>query len=157
MNDVTVAVRRLPHGADLDLPGYATAESAGLDLLAAVEGDVVLAPGERRLIPTGIAISLPRGTEAQVRPRSGLALKHGITCLNSPGTIDADYRGEVGIILINLGQEAFTVSRGMRIAQLVIAALRRAAWQEVEDLDESARGDGGFGSTGLAADGNRVG
>jgi dUTP pyrophosphatase len=140
MNDVTVAVRRLPHGADLDLPGYATAESAGLDLLAAVEGDVVLAPGERRLIPTGIAISLPRGTEAQVRPRSGLALKHGITCLNSPGTIDADYRGEIGIILINLGQ-----------------ALRRAAWQEVEDLDESARGDGGFGSTGLAADGHRVG
>jgi len=150
MNEVTVAVRRLPHGADLDLPRYATAESAGLDLLAAVEGDVVLAPGERRLIPTGIAISLPGGTEAQVRPRSGLALKHGITCLNSPGTIDADYRGEVGIILINLGQEPFTVSRGMRIAQLVIAALRRAAWQEVEDLDESARGAGGFGSTGLA-------
>ena len=150
MSALTVAVRRLPHGWDQDLPDYATAESAGMDLLAAVDADLVLAPGARALVPTGIAIALPHGTEAQVRPRSGLALKHGITCLNAPGTIDADYRGEIGVILINHGEGPFTVSRGMRIAQLVIAEVRRAAWREVEDLDESARGDGGFGSTGLA-------
>ena len=134
MNTITVAVRRLPHGADLELPRYATAESAGLDLLAAVAEAQVLEPGERRLIPTGIAIALPAGTEAQVRPRSGLALKHGITCLNSPGTIDADYRGEIGVILINLGQEPFAVSRGMRIAQMVIAELRQARWSETETI-----------------------
>jgi len=122
--------------------------SAGMDLLAAVETAVELAPGERRLIPSGIAIALPAGTEAQVRPRSGLALKHGITVLNAPGTIDADYRGEVGVILINLGQEPFTINRGDRIAQLVIAAYTRARWQVVEALDDSARGAGGFGSTG---------
>ena len=143
-----VALLRLPHGADLALPGYATEMSAGMDLLAAVETAVVLAPGERRLIPSGIAIALPAGTEAQVRPRSGLALKHGITVLNAPGTIDADYRGEVGVILINLGQESFTIHRGDRIAQLVIAAYTRARWQVVEALDDSARGAGGFGSTG---------
>ena len=139
---------RLPHGADLALPGYATEMSAGMDLLAAVEAAVVLAPGERRLIPSGIAIALPAGTEAQVRPRSGLALKHGITVLNAPGTIDADYRGEVGVILINLSQEPFTINRGDRIAQLVIAAYTQARWQVVEVLDDSARGGGGFGSTG---------
>ena len=150
MNTITVAVRRLPHGADLELPHYATSESAGLDLVAAVEETQVLGPGERRLIPTGIAIALPPGTEAQVRPRSGLALKHGITCLNSPGTIDADYRGEIGVILINLGQEPFAVSRGMRIAQMVIAELRQAQWAEAENLEESARGAGGFGSTGIS-------
>jgi dUTP pyrophosphatase len=150
MNTITVAVRRLPHGADLELPRYATAESAGLDLLAAVAETQVLEPGERRLIPTGIAIALPAGTEAQVRPRSGLALKHGITCLNSPGTIDADYRGEIGVILINLGQEPFAVSRGMRIAQMVIAELRQARWSETENLEESFRGTGGFGSTGIS-------
>ncbi len=143
-----VALKRLPHGAGLALPGAATARSAGMDLLAAVEAEVVLAPGERRLIPSGIAIALPAGLEAQVRPRSGLALKHGITVLNAPGTIDADYRGEVGVILINLGQEAFTIRRGDRIAQLVIAAHVQAHWRVVEALDDSARGAGGFGSTG---------
>jgi dUTP pyrophosphatase len=143
-----VALTRLPHGADLALPAYATELSAGMDLLAAVEADVVLTPGERRLIPSGIAIALPAGTEAQVRPRSGLALKHGITVLNAPGTIDADYRGEIGVILINLGQEPFTIHRGDRIAQLVIAAHAQARWQVVETLDDSARGAGGFGSTG---------
>ena len=147
MTDVTIALRRLAHGEGLALPSYATDGSAGLDLLAAVEDEVVLAPGERRLVPTGIAIALPPGTEAQVRPRSGLALKHGITVLNSPGTIDSDYRGEVGVILINLGQAPFSIPRGSRIAQMVIAPVTRAAWQEVEDLEESARGAGGFGST----------
>jgi dUTP pyrophosphatase len=143
-----VALTRLPHGADLALPAYATELSAGMDLLAAVEADVVLTPGERRLIPSGIAIALPAGTEAQVRPRSGLALKHGITVLNAPGTIDADYRGEIGVILINLGEAPFTIHRGDRIAQLVIAAHAQARWQVVETLDDSARGAGGFGSTG---------
>ena len=143
-----VALKRLPHGTGLALPGYATELSAGMDLLAAVEATVVLAPGERRLIPSGIAIALPAGTEAQVRPRSGLALKHGITVLNAPGTIDADYRGEVGVILINLGQEPFAINRGDRIAQLVIAAHAQARWQVVEALDDSLRGAGGFGSTG---------
>ena len=149
MTPVEVAVRRLPHAADLPLPRYATAQSAGMDLLAALEDAVVLAPGERRLIPSGLAIALPAGYEAQVRPRSGLALKHGVTCLNTPGTIDADYRGEIGVILVNLGQEPFTIARGSRIAQLVVAAVDRAAWRPVELLEESARGDGGFGSTGL--------
>ena len=149
MTSVEVAVRRLPHAADLPLPRYATAQSAGMDLLAALESEVVLAPGERRLIPSGLAIALPAGYEAQVRPRSGLALKHGVTCLNTPGTIDADYRGEIGVILVNLGQEPFTIVRGSRIAQLVVAAVDRAAWRQVEMLEESERGDGGFGSTGL--------
>ncbi len=148
-----VELLRLPHGADLALPGYATEMSAGMDLLAAVEAAVVLAPGERRLIPSGIAIALPAGTEAQVRPRSGLALKHGITVLNSPGTVDADYRGEIGVILINLGQEPFTIRRGDRIAQLVIAAHAQARWRVVEALDDSDRGAGGFGSTGTTGGG----
>ena len=149
MSEVEVPIQRLAHGAGLPLPAYATAESAGLDLLAAVETDVTLYPGERKLIPTGLAIALPIGYEAQVRPRSGLALKHGITVLNAPGTVDADYRGEVGVILANLGKEAFTVARGSRIAQLVVAAHSRVAWQPSEALAESARGAGGFGSTGL--------
>ena len=145
---VRVGVVRLPHGADLPLPQYATEESAGLDLLAAVVSPVVLPPGQRALIPTGIAVALPRGYEAQVRPRSGLALKHGITVLNTPGTIDADYRGEVGVILVNLGQEPVEITRGMRIAQLVLAPATRAILAEVAELPESGRGDGGFGSTG---------
>ena len=148
MTETTVAVRCLPHGADLPLPAYATEGSAGLDLLAAVEGDVVLEPGERRLIPSGIAIALPRGLDAQVRPRSGLALKHGLSVLNAPGTIDADYRGEVGVILINLGREPVTLKRGERIAQMVVAPCRQIDWQPVESLEASARGAGGFGSTG---------
>ncbi len=150
-DDVTVAVRRLPHGAELPLPAYATLESAGLDLLAAIAEPIVLAPGERRLVPTGLALALPAGFEAQVRPRSGLALKHGLTVLNAPGTIDADYRGEVGVVLINHGQAAFTINRGERIAQLVVARHARVQWQAVADLDATERGAGGFGSTGLAA------
>ncbi len=150
--EVPVAVTRLAHGAGLPLPDYGTAQSAGMDLLAAVETDLVLAPGGRALVPTGISIALPEGYEAQVRPRSGLALKQGITILNSPGTIDADYRGEIGVVLANLGEAAFTVARGMRIAQLVIAPVSRIAWREVDELPESARGAGGFGSTGLGND-----
>lgn len=145
---VTVAVTRLPHGEGLSLPAYATDHAAGLDLLAAVAEPVVLQPGDRRLIPTGLAIALPEGHEAQVRPRSGLALKHGITVLNSPGTVDADYRGEVGVILANLGAEPFTVERGMRIAQMVVARHERVAWAETAELPATARGTGGFGSTG---------
>jgi len=145
---VDVRILRLPHGADLPLPDYATADSAGADLLAAVDAPLSLEPGQRALVPTGIAIALPSGYEAQVRPRSGLALKHGVTGLNSPGTIDADYRGEIGVILINHGGVAFTIERGMRIAQMVIAPVTLAQWQEVDSLDETARGAGGFGSTG---------
>ncbi|MCH8153746.1 MAG: dUTP diphosphatase [Proteobacteria bacterium] len=146
-----VPLQRLPHGAGLALPDYATELSAGVDLLAAIEADVVLQPGERKLIPSGIAIALPAGTEAQVRPRSGLALKHGVTVLNAPGTIDADYRGEVGVILINHGDAPFTVTRGARIAQMVIAPVTQASWRSVESLEKSTRGAGGFGSTGTAA------
>jgi len=145
-----VDVKRLPHGADLPLPEYATRDSAGMDLLAAVDGDRTLAPGKRMLVPTGLAIALPPGYEAQVRPRSGLALKNGITVLNSPGTVDADYRGEVGVILANLGDEPFVITRGMRIAQMVIAPVTRLVWAEVAELSDSARGAGGFGSTGTA-------
>jgi dUTP pyrophosphatase len=148
MNRLDVAIQRLAHGDDLALPSYETDHSVGMDLAAAVTSHVVLRPGERRLIPTGISIALPDGFEAQVRPRSGLALRNGITVLNSPGTIDADYRGEVGVILANLGDSDFTVSRGMRVAQLVVAPVSRVAWQVVETLPESGRGDGGFGSTG---------
>lgn len=144
-----VAVRRLPHGRDLPLPAYATAGAAGLDVVAAVAEPVTLAPGERRLIPTGLAIALPAGYEAQVRPRSGLALKHGIALVNSPGTIDEDYRGEVGIILINLGSDSFTINRGDRIAQIVVAPVTRALLAEVDELPDTARGAGGFGSTGV--------
>ena len=151
MTEARVPIRRLPHGAGLPLPAYATELSAGMDLLAAVEAPVTLDPGERRLLPTGVAIALPAGYEAQVRPRSGLALKHGVTVLNAPGTIDADYRGEVGVILANLGGEPYVVERGSRIAQLVIAPVARAAWQPAERLEESARGAGGFGSTGERA------
>ena len=145
---ITVDVVRLDHGRDLPLPDYATADAAGADLLAAVAEDLVLEPGHRALVPTGICIQLPAGFEAQVRPRSGLAIKHGVTALNSPGTIDADYRGEVGVILINHGQEPFRIERGMRIAQMVVAPVTRAAWRERDSLDDSERGAGGFGSTG---------
>jgi dUTP pyrophosphatase len=151
MAEVPVSVQRLPHGADLPLPAYATAQSAGLDLMAAVEGEIVLAPGARHLIPTGLAIALPAGFEAQVRPRSGLALKHGITVLNSPGTIDADYRGEVKVLLINHGAEPFALKRGDRIAQMVVAPVTRMEWSVVAALDETERGAGGYGSTGIAA------
>lgn len=150
---VTVSIQRLGHGADLPLPAYATADSAGLDLLAAVASDRILQPGRRELVPTGISIALPRGFEAQVRPRSGLALRAGVTVLNSPGTIDADYRGEIGVILINLGSEPFVIRRGERIAQLVVAPVSRVAWTETGELTESGRGDGGFGSTGTRAAG----
>jgi dUTP pyrophosphatase len=145
---IEVPLQRLPHGAGLPLPIYATEHAAGLDLLAAVSEAVELLPGARRLVPTGISIALPAGYEAQIRPRSGLALKHGVTLLNSPGTIDADYRGEVGVILINHGEALFRVERGDRIAQLVIAPVARLAWRESDVLPESARGAGGFGSTG---------
>jgi dUTP pyrophosphatase len=145
---VSVSVTRLPHGADLELPAYETADAAGMDLRAALEADMEIAPGARALVPTGLAIALPPGYEAQVRPRSGLALRNGISLVNSPGTIDADYRGEVGVIVINHGEETFTVTRGMRIAQMVVAPVSRAAWQEVDALPETARGAGGFGSTG---------
>jgi dUTP pyrophosphatase len=149
--DPIVNVQRLPHGADLPLPSYATAHAAGLDLMAAVSGEVTLAPDARQLIPTGLAIALPAGFEAQVRPRSGLALKHGITVLNSPGTIDADYRGEVQVLLVNHGQAPFVIRRGDRIAQMVVAPVTRIAWNVVEQLDETERGNGGYGSTGIAA------
>ena len=148
MDDIAVSIQRLPHGADLSIPAPATGASAGADLLAAVAETVVLAPGTSALIPTGVAIQLPSGFEAQVRPRSGLAVKHGVTILNSPGTIDADYRGEIGVILINHGDQPFTVTRGMRIAQMVVQPVIGAQWREVDALDETDRGDGGFGSTG---------
>lgn len=146
----TIRFLRLLHSEGLPLPEYQTAHAAGLDLLAAVAGPrpIVLHPGERALIPTGLCLELPDSYEAQVRPRSGLALKHGVTVLNSPGTIDADYRGEIQVILVNLGQEAFFVSRGMRIAQLVVAPVARMRIELAEELAESERGEGGFGSTG---------
>ena len=152
MSSVKVDVVQLPHAADLPLPEYATVQSAAVDLLAAVTENVVLTPGARTLIPTGLAIALPDGYEAQVRPRSGLALKNGITLLNTPGTIDADYRGEIGIILTNLGEEDFTVERGMRIAQMFIAPVTRLTWNAVSSLDKSERGSGGFGSTGVTTE-----
>jgi dUTP pyrophosphatase len=147
--ELRIAVERLPHAADLPLPSYASAGAAGLDLQAAVPEPVELAPGARALIPAGIRLGLPEGFEAQVRPRSGLALRHGVTVLNAPGTIDADYRGEVAVILVNLGAEPFVVERGARIAQLVVAPVTRIAWAEGTDqLSATGRGDGGFGSTG---------
>lgn len=149
MSAVRVAVRRLPHGAGLPLPEYATADSAGVDLMAAIEAPLTLAPGARALVPAGIAIALPSGYEAQVRPRSGLAIKHGIILPNAPGTIDADYRGEIQVILANLGTETFTIEPGMRIAQMVVAPVSRVAWEPVDALPDSGRGAGGFGSTGL--------
>jgi dUTP pyrophosphatase len=147
---IDVLITRLPHGKDLPLPSYHSALAAGLDLIAAVPADraLSLAPGARALIPTGIAVALPPGTEAQVRPRSGLAVRHGLTVLNAPGTIDADYRGEIQVLLVNLGGEAVAITRGMRIAQLVVATVARAQLREVESLDETKRGTGGFGSTG---------
>jgi dUTP pyrophosphatase len=144
-----VAITRLPHAEGLNLPAYATEHSAGVDLEAAVAAPVTLQPGERKLIETGLAIALPPGFEAQIRPRSGLAFKNGVTVLNSPGTIDADYRGEIKIILANLGSDPFTVERGMRIAQMVVARHEHVVWNVVESLDETARGAGGFGSTGV--------
>jgi dUTP pyrophosphatase len=154
LNDVQVQIARLPHGADLPLPAYQSASAAGLDLCAAVPADklMVLAPGERATIPTGIVIALPAGTEGQVRPRSGLAALHGVTVLNAPGTIDSDYRGEVAVVVVNHGNTRFTVERGARIAQLVIAPVLRASVSEAKHLDETDRGAGGFGSTGPAVD-----
>jgi dUTP pyrophosphatase len=148
---VEIEVVRLPHGRDLALPDYATAAAAGVDLLAAIDQDIELGPLDRCIVPTGISIALPAGFEAQVRPRSGLAAKNGVTVANAPGTIDADYRGEVGVILVNLSREPFRISRGMRIAQLVVARHARAVWREVSELDRTARGAGGFGSTGVTA------
>jgi len=145
---IDVQIQTLPHGQGLPLPDYATPHSAGMDLLAAIDDPQSLAPGGRCIIPTGIAIALPNGYEAQIRPRSGLAIKNGITLLNSPGTIDADYRGEIGVILINHGREAFMVERGMRIAQMIITTHNVAVWQPVDRLDDTQRGTGGFGSTG---------
>lgn len=151
MTDVTVAIRRLAHAEDIDLPAYASAGAAGLDLPAAVAAPVELDPGARALVPTGFAIQLPDGYEAQVRPRSGLAARHGISIVNAPGTVDADYRGEIMVCLINLGERRFTVSRGDRIAQLVVAPVSRVALVERAELDDSGRGGAGFGSTGQAA------
>jgi dUTP pyrophosphatase len=150
MSALTVKVMRMPHGMDLPLPAYQSAAAAGMDMAAAVAADapLVIAPGRHAAVPTGIAISLPAGTEAQVRPRSGLAHNHGVTVLNAPGTIDADYRGEIHVLLINHGAEPFAVTRGMRIAQLVIAKVSRIQLREVTDFDQTARGGGGFGSTG---------
>jgi dUTP pyrophosphatase len=149
-NDIKIEVATLPHFDGLTLPGYETEHAAGMDLRAAVAESepITLAPGARCLAPTGLTIALPAGYEAQIRPRSGLAAKHGLTCLNTPGTIDADYRGEVKVILINLGHEPFIIKRGERIAQMVIAPVTRATWKKVEALSETARGAGGFGSTG---------
>ncbi|MDY0871815.1 dUTP diphosphatase [Dongia rigui] len=154
MSAVRVAVTRLPHGADLPLPAYATDQAAGLDLVAALAAPVTLQPLGRALIPTGISIALPAGYEAQVRPRSGLALKQGVTVLNAPGTIDADYRGEIGVILVNLSDTPVTLQRGDRIAQLLLARVERLAWDEVAALPTTSRGAGGFGSTGVAAKGS---
>jgi dUTP pyrophosphatase len=144
--EIAIRLKRLPHGQGLPLPAYATTHAAGMDVVAAEA--LTLAPGARHAVATGFAIAIPEGYEVQVRPRSGLALKHGITCLNTPGTIDADYRGEVKVILANLGAEPFEIARGERIAQLVPAAVQRARFDEVDTLDETARGEGGFGSTG---------
>lgn len=145
-NPVPVRIKRLPHGHGLDLPAYATAGAAGMDVVSAE--DVTIASGARHAVATGLAMAIPAGFEVQVRPRSGLALKHGISVPNTPGTIDSDYRGELKVILINHGHDAFEIRRGDRIAQLVLAPVTQAAWLEAEELDETARGEGGFGSTG---------
>ena len=145
----TLTILRLPHAVGLDLPAYETEGAAGMDIRAAVSEPMTLGPGDRAAIPTGLVMEIPQGFEGQVRPRSGLALKHGITCLNSPGTIDCDYRGEVKVILANLGQEPFTITRAMRIAQLVIAPVTRVHVIEINELTETKRGTGGFGSTGV--------
>ncbi len=148
MSKITVKLQQLPHGASLPLPEYATLHSAGVDLMAAIEANIILKPLERKLVPTGIAIALPDHYEAQIRPRSGLAYKNGITVANAPGTIDADYRGEIKALLINLSNEDFTITPGMRIAQMVVAPVSRVDFAQVESLEASARGEGGFGSTG---------
>jgi dUTP pyrophosphatase len=148
---VKVLIKRLSNGHDLPMPHYATKGAAGLDLLAAIDGEMALDPGKRAAVPTGIAIELPMGAEAQVRPRSGLALNHGVTCLNAPGTVDCDYRGEIKVILINHGDQPFRITRGMKIAQMVIARYEQAVLFEIEALSDSDRGAGGFGSTGMTA------
>ncbi|SDF42595.1 MULTISPECIES: dUTP diphosphatase [Thalassobaculum] len=145
---IPVRITRLDHGVDLPLPAYETEGSAGMDLRAALDAPVTLAPMERTAVPTGLSIALPQGYEAQVRARSGLAFRSGIACVNAPGTVDSDYRGEIKVLLVNLGQEPVTFARGDRIAQLVVAPVSRVAWEEAETLDETARGSGGFGSTG---------
>jgi dUTP pyrophosphatase len=154
---IPIRVRRLPHGGGLPLPAYATGGAAGMDLLAAVGEPVTIEPGKRALIPTGLAIALPPGYELQIRPRSGLALRHGILLPNSPGTIDEDYRGELQVIVLNAGDAPFVVERGARIAQAVLAPVVRARWHEVENLDDTARGSGGFGSTGTLGSGTARG
>ena len=153
MNEITAQLMQLPNGQDLPLPSYETSEAAGMDLRAAVPEDapLTLKPGARELVPTGFAMAIPPGFEAQIRPRSGLALKHGLSLVNAPGTVDSDYRGEIKIILINQGDEDFEISRGMRIAQMVIAPVLRVAIEPVTSLDDTVRGAGGFGSTGVAA------
>ncbi len=150
MTDVTVAVRPLPHFEGLGLPAYETLGAAGMDVRAAVPESepIVLTPGARAMVPTGLSVAIPQGYEIQMRPRSGLAAKHGITCLNTPGTIDSDYRGELKVILINHGSDAFTIARGERIGQMVLAPVTRIVWEQVETLDDTERGAGGFGSTG---------
>ena len=149
MDEATLFIRRLPHAVDLPLPRYMSAAAAGLDILAAIKNPIVLLPGTRTLIPTGLQMAVPPGFEVQIRPRSGLAYKQGISVLNSPGTVDADYRGEVKVILANLGQEPFVIARGDRIAQMVLAQLAQAKLSECENLPETARGEGGFGHTGI--------
>lgn len=150
MKNVPVSVCPLPHFEGLSLPAYETTGSAGMDVRAAVpeNAPMVLMPGARTMVPTGLSVAIPEGYEIQVRPRSGLAAKHGLTCLNTPGTIDSDYRGEIKVILINLGDAPFTIARGERVAQLVLAPVTQLGWKEVDSLDETSRGDGGFGSTG---------
>jgi dUTP pyrophosphatase len=150
MERVRVALKRLPQGDGLPIPSYMSAHAAGADLCAAIREQLTLLPGARALVPTGFSIAIPPGYEAQVRPRSGLAIRCGVTCLNSPGTIDADYRGEVSVVLANFGTEPFVIKRGDRIAQMVVAPVAHAAFESVEELPPTARGDGGFGSTGLA-------
>lgn len=148
---IIIPIQRLPHARDLPLPEYQTRYAAGMDLIAAVDATITLRPGQRTLVPCGFCMALPEGVEAQIRPRSGLALNHGVTMLNAPGTIDADYRGEIKVLMINLGDADFAITRGMRVAQMVIQAVARAAWSRVEEggrLPESERGEGGFGSTG---------
>jgi dUTP pyrophosphatase len=151
MDNVSISIKKLPHLGDLPLPSYATLSSAGMDLVAAIDEDIVLKPMERKAIPTGISIALPDGYEAQVRPRSGLALKNGISVPNAPGTIDADYRGEVCALLINLSDQDFVISRGMRVAQMIVAKYSSVNWSVVSELPETERGAGGFGSTGTVS------
>ena len=148
-SNISISIRRLRGGEDIALPAYESADAAGMDVRAAVSATIRLAPGQRALVPAGFAIAVPPGYEAQLRPRSGLAAKHGITLVNSPGTVDADYRGEVGVVLINLGTEAFDITRGLRIAQLVFAPIVRAQWNEVQELPSTSRDIGGFGHTGM--------